>query len=177
MNSLKFVDATATVPGHWTDRRGLGPQYFVDANGTAFVLIGPQDLAGDARLTWHGERQNRVSVGIENSNLGDSGVGPRPGANGPRWFELSPTRRIFQGARRILLLHPRGAEDVMLIWIAQFPAAGGALPRYEEPGDLPTPAGWDNMIFTERDYRTLVPCAGSSPSSTRSRATSWCCRI
>lgn len=156
LNSLKFVDPTATVPGHWIDRRGIGPQYFVDANGTAFVLIGPQNLAGDARVTWHGERQTLVSVGIENSDLGDSGVGPRPGANGPRWFALSTNAQDLPGRKAFLLLHPGGAEDVMLIWIAQFPAAGGALPRYEEPGDLPTPANWDNMIFTERDYRTLV---------------------
>ena len=37
----------------------------------------------------------------------------------------------------------------MLIWIAQFPA-------HADAGDIPTPAGWDNMIFTERNYRTLV---------------------
>jgi len=41
------------VTGHWVDKRGVGPQYFIDPNGTAFVLIGPRSLAGNARLTWH----------------------------------------------------------------------------------------------------------------------------
>ena len=145
----------APVTGHWKDRRGIGPQYFVDPSGTAFVLIGPQDLVGDARLTWHGETMNLLSVGIENGDLGDSGVGPAANAAGPRWFRLSTDAQDLPGRKAFLLLHPDNSEDVGLIWIAQFPAAGSPLPRYAESGDLANVAGWDNMIFTERHYRTL----------------------
>jgi len=145
------------VTGHWQNKHGVGPQYLVDANGTAFVLIGPQNLAGDARVTHHGESMNRLSVGIENGDLGDAGIAPPAAANGPRWFRLSTEAQDLPGRKAFLLLHPGGnAEDVNLIWIAQFPAAGSPLPRYVEPGDLTHVAGWDNMIFTERDYRTLV---------------------
>ena len=57
--SIDYLDWSGQpVTGHWVDKRGYGPQYFVDPNGTAFVLIGPQNLAGDARLTWHGETMN-----------------------------------------------------------------------------------------------------------------------
>lgn len=146
LNSLDWVGPNVT--GHWVDKRGIGPQYFVEPNGTAFTLIGPQNLVGDARITWHGETMNRLSVGIENSNIGDSGVTPGAG-NGPRWFRLTANAQDLPGRKAFLVLHPDNAEDALLIWIAQFPG-------YTGPGDIPTPANWDNMLFTERDYRTLV---------------------
>lgn len=145
----------------WKDRRGYGPQYFVDPNGTAFVLIGPENLAGDPRQTWHGENMNSFALGIENGDTGDSGVAPGVGL-GPRWWRLSNQASDLTGMKVYVVLHPFPPnEDAVLIWIAQFPAFTGS-------GDIDDGANpaiqrrlarhptWDNMLFTERNYRSLV---------------------
>jgi hypothetical protein len=38
LNYLDWSDGTAS----WVDKRGIGPQYFVDCNGTTFNLVGPE---------------------------------------------------------------------------------------------------------------------------------------
>src|SRR5438128_199080 len=53
-SSLDYL-AWVQNPPHWIDRRGIGPQYFVEPNGTAFTIIGPENLDGPPRVTWHGE--------------------------------------------------------------------------------------------------------------------------
>ncbi|HEX9359344.1 MAG TPA: hypothetical protein VF933_36725 [Streptosporangiaceae bacterium] len=148
-------------PPHWTDRRGIGPQYFVDPNGTAFVLIGPEDLDGDPRQTWHAIGMSSFALGIENADSGDSDdVQPGNGL-GPRWWRLSNQAQDLTGMKVFLVLHPRGAEDVNLIWIAQFPsfAGSGDIIDGTNPATdrrINRPANWNNMLFTERDYRTLA---------------------
>jgi hypothetical protein len=140
----------------WEDNRGIGPQYFVDPNGTAYNLVGPVDLAGEPRETWHGEFMNPISLGIENADAGDSGVNPEPG-NGPRFFRLPkpgdphpPAQPNLTGRKLFLLLHPLNDDtEVYLIWFA-------ISPGYQESGDLAHSAGWQNMIFTEQNYRSLV---------------------
>lgn len=167
---------TQTKPGHWTDNRGIGPQYFVEPNGTAFTLIGPQDLAGAPRKTWHGETMNHLSLGIENADTGDSGVQPGNGT-GPYWWQMSNEAQDLTGMKLYLVLHPAGDEDAVLIWLAQFPqmwAAGHWAPRpgasgpYAGSGDiddgqnpvtdrrLSNNPQWKDMVFTERDYRSLA---------------------
>ena len=107
-------------PGHWTDDRGVGPQYFVDPNGTAFTLIGPHNLAGTPRKTWHTVELNNLALGIENASTGDSGVTPGTGL-GPRWWQLSTNAEDLTGMKLYLVLHPDGDEDAVLVWLAQFP--------------------------------------------------------
>lgn len=151
---------THPPPPHWTDRRGIGPQYFIDPNGTAFVLIGPENLDGDPRQTWHKEGMHSFALGIENASIGDSSVQPGDGL-GPRWWRLSTQAQDLTGMKAFLVLHPNGAEDVNLIWIAQFPSFAGSGDIID--GANPTtdrrinrPANWRNMLFTERNYRTLA---------------------
>jgi hypothetical protein len=150
-----FIEGHAGQPGRWFDRRGIGPQYFVDPAGTAFALIGPENLDGDARLTIHGESLNSFSLGIENADVGD-GVDPGLGT-GSRWWRLSTIPESdddVPGQRVFLLLHPRGDRaDANLIWFAR-------LPRYAGGGDIQNIAtrypDWRNMLFTERNYRSLA---------------------
>ena len=62
--------------------RAIGPQYFVETNGTAFALIGDQNFAGDPRMTahagWPSEHidMNPFALGIENADIGDSSISP-----------------------------------------------------------------------------------------------------
>ena len=177
---FKWVAPTPKRPGHWIDNRGIGPQYFVEPNGTAFTLIGPLNLAGIPRETWHGESMNHLALGIENADTGDSGVAPGKGL-GPTWWRMSDEAEDLTGMKLYLVLHPEGNEDAVLIWLAQFPQMWvvtnhtghwaprpGAGPPYGGSGDIDdrhSPATerrlsnhpeWKNMLFTERDYRSLA---------------------
>jgi hypothetical protein len=164
-------------PGHWADDRGIGPQYFVDPNGTAFTLIGPHNLAGAPRQTWHTIGLNDMSLGIENATTGDSTVTPGTGM-GPNWWQMSTDAEDLTGMKLYLVLHPDGDEDAVLVWLAQFQqrwsgsnwvARAGAGPPFRgsgdiDDGDLPPThprrlsrhQEWKNMLLTERDYRTLA---------------------
>jgi hypothetical protein len=170
--------------------RGIGPQYFVEPNGTIYNLIGNQNFTGAPRLTWHaGWRarhidMNPFTLGIENGDIGDSGVTPGNGT-GP-WWALSTEPEDLTGMKAYLVLAPGGGrEDAILIWIAKFaqewvkvPATptvrahwalrAGVRPGFQGPGDIidganpavdrhiNRPKAWKNMLFTERNFRSLV---------------------
>lgn len=144
----------SVVPAHWGNDHAIGPQYFIDPNGTIFALIGPENLEGDARFTWHSNAMSFVALGIENSDGGDSGsIVP---ANHPQLFRrLNPNAPAtdLAGMKLFALLHPTNAEDVILLWFAVFP-------DYDGPGDTADInhryAGWKNTLFSERDYRSLA---------------------
>jgi hypothetical protein len=161
IDDLSWVDPTPRRAGRWINRRGIGPQYFVEQNGTAFTLIGPVDLAGNPRLTWHGEAMNRFSVGIENADIGDSGVTPGNGS-GPSWWRLSDEPEDLPGMKAYLVLHPGGTDvDAVLVWIAQFPrfAGSGDIDDGHNPVTdrrLGRHPEWKNMLFSERNYRSLA---------------------
>ncbi|MGH9888357.1 MAG: peptidoglycan recognition protein family protein, partial [bacterium] len=183
--------------------RGIGPQYFVETNGTAYTLIGEPEFANQPRETWHAGwpaqhiDMNPFALGIENADIGDSDVRPGNGT-GPRWWALSTRSEDLSGLKAYVVLAPGGQEDAVLIWIAKFasewfiqtpaipavkatpttpavpavPAVwalqAGVRPGYQGPGDIvdgtnPTndrhvrsPVAWRNMLFTERNFRTLV---------------------
>jgi hypothetical protein len=175
------------------DDRGIGPQYFIEPNGTTFVLIGDQDLSGDPRETWHGGwpgtgiDMNPIALGIENGDIGDSGQTPGAGT-GPNWWALSNQPEDLTGMKAYVVLLPNRQEDAVLIWIAQFPQkwvflpanppahpkpywalqATGVTPGFQGPGDIVDdahpandrhvrrPVAWRNMLFTERNFRSLV---------------------
>ncbi|MEP7153157.1 MAG: hypothetical protein ABI856_15735, partial [Nitrospira sp.] len=165
LDSHAWVDQTRRVPAHWIDRRGFGPQYFVDPNGTAFVLIGPENLDGDPRQTSHAKGMNSFALGIENADIGDSGLRPGNGL-GPRWWRLPQPPTVdpspLTGMELFLVLHPNGAEDANMIWIAQFPSFAGSGDIIDGANPAATRRintlfeNWRNMLFTERDYRTLA---------------------
>lgn len=143
------------VPPRWGNDHAIGPQYFIDPNGTIFTLIGPENLEGDARFTWHSNAMSFVALGIENSDGGDSGsIIP---ANHPLLFRrLNPDAAAatdLAGMKLFALLHPTNAEDIVLLWFAVFP-------DYDGPGDTADMAhryaGWKNTLFSERDYRSLA---------------------
>ncbi|MEP6732765.1 MAG: hypothetical protein ABJE10_19125 [bacterium] len=157
--SLNYLDWSSGLQ-RWIDKRGIGPQYFVDPNGTAFNLIGAEDLLGDPRLTWHAEEMNSMSIGIENGDVGDSGASPGPAGTGPYWWQLSAATEDLTGMKAYVLFHPGGgAQDAVVVWFARFPAFTGA-------GDITGTGtqtalstefgGWRNTLFTERNYRTLA---------------------
>jgi hypothetical protein len=106
--------------------RGIGPQYFVETNGTAYTIIGNQDFAGDPRQTWHGGwpdlhiDMNPISLGIENADIGDSGNTPGNGT-GPHWWQLSTQAEDLSGMKLYLALFPGNDPDAVLIWFARFP--------------------------------------------------------
>jgi hypothetical protein len=167
---FRCVDTWEQSSGNhlWYDKRGIGPQYFVDPHGTAFNLIGPQNLAGDARYTGHAEGLNSVSLGIENADAGDSGVSPNPGT-GPHFFRLPkpgdaanpPTQPNVPGRILYALIHPDSAQaNFGLIWFAVFASANPTTPAsagdFKDSADLANRSGWQNMIFTERNYRSLA---------------------
>jgi len=143
------------APAHWANSHAIGPQYFVDPNGTIFNLIGPENLEGTARFTWHSNMMSYVALGIENSDGGDSGA-IVPG-NAPLLFRrLNPNAAAntdLAGMKLFALLHPTNAEDVNLLWFAVFP-------DYTGPGDIADLAHryarWKNTLFSERDYRSLA---------------------
>ena len=103
---------------------------------------------------------NPFALGIENGDTGDSGV--HPGADpADRWRPLSNQAEDLTGMKVFLVLHPDGAQDAVLIWIAQFPQFRGS--GDIEDGNNPATTrrlarhpGWRNMLFTERNYRTLA---------------------
>jgi hypothetical protein len=145
------------VNHHW----GIGPQYFVDSSGTVHVLIGPENLDGPPRRTWHGELQNIASLGIEQADFADlDGLNPDTDV---RCRRLDPTKAAtasdLTGMRLYGVLHPNGGEhaDLSLIWFAMFPGFTGS-------GDLTADghalaagwSNWKNSLFTERDYRSLA---------------------
>jgi hypothetical protein len=178
--------------------RGIGPQYFVEPNGTVFTLIGDQDFANHPRETWHAGwpaeqiNMNSYALGIENGDLGDApDISPGNG-RGPRWWALSAQSEDLTGMKAFLLLAPGGGqEDAVLIWFARFaqewrfvpevPATpnhakvaahfvlnDGVRPGFNGPGDIidganpahdrhiNRPKKWKNMLFTERNFRSLV---------------------
>jgi len=162
----RFLSMTPSKDYKWTGEkwvakfRGIGPQYYVDPNGTAFVLIGPEDLQGTPRRTWHGNDMNSFALGIENGNSGDQpGVVPGKG-QGSRWWRLSTQSEDLTGMKAYLILHPADAVDAVLVWIAQFPHFPGSGDIID--GDNPAThrkvnkSPWNNMLFTERNYRTLA---------------------
>jgi hypothetical protein len=173
---LEYKWKTPAAPGvpHWEDNRGVGSQYFIEPNGTIFTLIGEHDFAGDPRVTWHARPMNYYSIGIENADTGDSGVVP---GGDPRWLALSGEAEDLTGMKAYLVLHPTDHEDAVPIWLAQFPqqwngarwvARPGAGPAYGGSGDILDGANpaterrlarnpkWKNMLFSERDIRSLV---------------------
>ncbi len=160
-----WVQATPPTPAHWkTDsrKRGVGPQYYIDGNGTVFALVGEFNLGAEPRITIHTETVNATSIGIENGDAGDAaGIRPQNAANGPYWFRLSTGQtEDMPGLAVFALLHPASDQaDLGLIWFAT-QARGAAIPNYPGSGDTNTIATryshWDNMIFTERDYRSLA---------------------
>ena len=113
--------------------KGIGPQYFVDPNGTAFSLIGPESFAGNPRVTWHAEEMNGVSVGIENSDVADSGAIPRAAGNAKYWSALSTDTEDLTGRKAYLLLHPANDPDAVVFWAAIFPHYVGAGRSEREP--------------------------------------------
>ena len=163
----QFKAATATERARWVDKaRGIGPQFFVDPNGTAFVQIGPENLAGNPRLTWHGNSQNSITLGIENSSTGDASISPNdinalPRAHRLFWWPLSLKSSDLTGMKAYLLLHPSNAEDAVLVWFVHFPQytgsgdiADGANPSVTRR--LDRHPNWRMMLITDRDYRTLA---------------------
>jgi hypothetical protein len=169
--------------------RGIGPQYFVEPNGTVYTLIGNARFSGNPRHTshagWRAERinMNPFALGVESADIGDSSISPGTG-NGPFWWALSNDSTDLTGMKLYLTLYPTGQEDAQLIWIAQFPRkwvhvttpppphwvqqATNVSPGYEGAGDIIDgvnpentrnirgPKKWRNMLFTERNFRTLV---------------------
>jgi N-acetylmuramoyl-L-alanine amidase len=146
------------APAHWKNDRAIGPQYFVDPNGTIHALVGPKDLEGVPLFTWHSEAMSFVSLGIENSDGGDSGS-IVPADHADLFRRLAPGAAAadadLAGMQVYALLHPGGREtaDLNLIWFA-------LLPAYDGPGDIADMAhrytNWKNTLFTERDYRSLA---------------------
>jgi hypothetical protein len=161
------------VPAHWFTNmgaRGIGPQYYIDGNGTVFALIGEHDLSDEPYITWHSGGINGTSIGIENGDVGDA-KNIRPGntagtvETSPHpdfWFRLSTTAQTedMPGMSVFALVLPQSADpDLGLIWFATA-AKGAAIPAYAGSGDTTQItsrySNWDNMIFTERDYRSLA---------------------
>src|SRR5262245_12694924 len=141
----------------WYDVRGYGPQYFVDPNGTAYSLIGPEKLAGSPLVTWHAEEMNGLSVGIENSDVADSGSTPTSAGNAVYWSALSTATEDLTGRKAYLLLHPADDPDAAIIWTAVFPAYAGVGDLNRAGSAVNTEfGGWKNTLFTERIYRSLA---------------------
>ena len=158
------------TPPHWVTHelgnKGIGPQYYVDGNGTVFALVGEFDLGDEPRITSHSGAVNFTSIGIENGSVGDAEI--RPANNnptaGPYWFRMStpanPDVGDAPGLVCFALVLPKGAPpDLNLIWFSTA-LAGAPIPNYPGSGDTNNIAtrwgGWRNMIFTERDYRSLA---------------------
>jgi hypothetical protein len=131
------------------ENQGIGPSYCIDCNGTAFQLL---DI-DPARVTLHGGYMNGVSLGIENTDAGDSSaVRPQP-TNQTYWRKLTnlpDTSDDLQGMILRAVLHPNGGNeggDFIPLW---FPTS-----RYTGPGDLDHASGF-YTLFTDADYRTLT---------------------
>ena len=129
------------------DDQGIGPQLFVDPNGTAFRLI---DLIPTRRLTWHGGFLNGISVGIENGDAGDNNQVNFPANalwNRTPKDAAHPANEDLPGLKAFLLLHPVGDQDAVLLWFATA--------AYTGPGDLGHLGGFLGMLFTEAQYDRL----------------------
>ena len=125
--------------------QGIGPQFYVDGNGTAFKLI---DI-DPRRLTWHASFLNGIAFGIENGDIGDN-PDIRPPEVHWRALTTKPANQDdLAGLKLFAAVHPMSAgdEDVVPIW---FPTA-----NYRGPGDL-THVGGFRMLFSEANYRTLA---------------------
>jgi N-acetylmuramoyl-L-alanine amidase len=128
--------------------QGIGPQFFVDPNGTAFRLI---DMVPTRRLTWHGGFLNGTSVGIENGDAGDN-----PDVNFPAnhlWNRTAkdaahPANEDLPGLKAFLLLHPGGDQDAVLLWFATA--------AYTGPGDVNHLGNFLGMLFTDAQYDGLA---------------------
>src|ERR1051325_2757835 len=72
----RSLDSLNWNPPHWQDRSGIGPQYFIEPNGTAFTLIGPEHLVGAPRLIIPHDKTiiNPFALVIENADIGEDGV-------------------------------------------------------------------------------------------------------
>jgi len=142
-------------PTHWYCKRAIGPQYFVEPNGTVYPLIGPENLEGNAQFTWHSEMMSYLSLGIETADGGDEGaVNTHAGVFHRLDSTAAATAADLTGMQLFGLLHPGGNQaDLNLIWFAMFPAYNGS-------GDITRIStrysGWRNTLFTERDYRSLA---------------------
>ena len=145
---------------HWYSKRGIGPQYFVEPNGTIYTLIGPENLEGDARFTWHSNHMSRISLGIENADGGDEhAINPDADSRFSRLRRgAAATDPDLSGMRLFGLRHPGHSPDLNLVWFVMFP-------DYDGPGDIDDAThqlrgarylGWRNTMFTERNYRSLA---------------------
>ncbi len=151
------------IPAHWDAQigRAIGPQFYVDGNGTAFSLIGQHNLPEQPRITVHAEGMSFFAIGIENGDVGDGGGNLRPAnnANGPLWWRLTSNTEDLPGLMVFALTHPTNAPDLNLIWFAT-EGKGQAIPNYPGSGDTDQIAtrysNWNNMLFTERNYRSLA---------------------
>jgi N-acetylmuramoyl-L-alanine amidase len=149
------------------DRQGIGTQYFIEPNGTFYNLIGTASFSEPARLTWHAEHMNTVSLGIENANFA-SVDHEDPYQPMPRESTTNPRRlaRLRDGAassdedlvgmQLYGLQHPGHAPDLNLVWHAVFPA-------YDGPGDIESARFTERYnkyvektLFTEQNYRKLA---------------------
>lgn len=141
-------------PPRWYSKRAIGPQYFVEPNGSIYPLLGPENLEGDVEFTWHSEYMSFVSLGIEQADGGDE---PAVNTAAVQFRRLDSTAAAgaadLTGMQLFGLLHPGGGnEDLNLIWFAM-------LPGYTGPGDtgrMDRYDGWRNTLFTERNYRKLA---------------------
>lgn len=130
-----------------TDKQGEGPTFVVDCNGTAQQLI---DM-DPPRVTLHGGFMNGISLGIENTDLGDASIQPQ--ASSQYWRRpsgLADDRDDLKGLKFYIALHPQGeieGPDVIPLW---FPTT-----RYSGPGDIDHATRF-HTLFTDADYRTLT---------------------
>jgi hypothetical protein len=128
-----FVDRYIT-PG--TDKRGIGTQYYISADGTAFGLI---DLP---LLTLHATFVNGWAIGVE-TGLAGSNISP---ARSRRWRALSNATDDVPGAKAYVTVHPtRAPHNVVVSWFGTSNYTGPAKEAGEAHGQ---------MLFTERQYRT-----------------------
>lgn len=178
MGSDSFVERYTKVAN---PRDSAGPHFYIDGNGTAHRLI---DITPPPTV-WHATYLNLMSIGIENGDLGDnSKIGPdavilasdvpptKPPAPPDTPAQIEVKRAAFQATARNywralsanttdltnlkaqLLLHPgqgnnSGSAEGVLIWF------GTA--HYDGPQDeAHTGAPFRRMLFTERNYRSLV---------------------
>ena len=154
-STAEYDQSSNPLPTHWHSNRGIGPQYFVEPNGTIYPLIGPENLEGDAQFTWHSFSMSFLSLGIENGDGGDDSHVVQTATLFRRLDSTAAaTGEDLAGMRLYGLLHPgHGAQDLNLIWFA-------VLSTYSGPGDIGDIAhrypNWNNTLFTERDYRSLA---------------------
>ncbi|HEX6395934.1 MAG TPA: N-acetylmuramoyl-L-alanine amidase [Steroidobacteraceae bacterium] len=127
-------------------KQGEGPTYVIDCNGTVQQLIDTDP----PRVTLHAGYMNGISLGIENTDIGDASI--RPSASSLYWRRpsgLANDRDDLAGLQLYVLLHPREGEgsDVIPLW---FPTS-----RYTGPGDSNQFSEF-HTLFTDADYRSLA---------------------